>query len=152
MILNKKFFEVGTASDLVKASKVSTPLGQMVAVVTDEAVCFLEFADGWKLDEQQKQGFVYGSNKVSERLEDELLRYFEGRLKEFSVPLYFLGTEFQQKVWRELLRIPYGGTRSYKELAEAIGEPKAVRAVTRANGANRLPKNLLPLHLQKVLL
>lgn len=75
----------------------------------------------------------------------ELDRYFAGSLREFASPLRPAGTEFQQRVWRELRRIPYGETISYLELATRIGNPKAVRAVGLANGANPLPV-IVPCH------
>ncbi len=67
---------------------------------------------------------------------DELDQYFTGRLKRFTTPLAFDGTPFQNQVWKELCRIPYGETISYLELANRIKNPKAVRAVGMANGAN----------------
>jgi methylated-DNA-[protein]-cysteine S-methyltransferase len=66
----------------------------------------------------------------------ELDQYFAGRLKKFSTPVAFNGTQFQTTVWQELRRIPYGETISYLELAKRIKNPKAVRAVGLANGAN----------------
>jgi methylated-DNA-[protein]-cysteine S-methyltransferase len=67
---------------------------------------------------------------------DELLAYFAGILRVFSVPLDMQGTDFQLSVWNQLLKIPYGETRSYAHVAEAVGRPKAVRAVGAANGSN----------------
>ena len=69
----------------------------------------------------------------------ELTAYFAGQLREFTVPLTPKGTPFQQKVWAALREIPYGKTRSYKELAIAIGNEKACRAVGMANNRNPLP-------------
>jgi methylated-DNA-[protein]-cysteine S-methyltransferase len=66
----------------------------------------------------------------------QLKSYFAGELREFSLPLDPRGTEFQLRVWRQLETIPYGSTRSYAEIARAVGSPKAVRAVGAANGAN----------------
>ncbi|MFW2148355.1 methylated-DNA--[protein]-cysteine S-methyltransferase [Acinetobacter sp. TY1] len=66
----------------------------------------------------------------------QLSEYFEGQRKIFDLPLDFEGTEFQQKVWQALLTIPFGETRSYKDIAEQIGNVKAVRAVGAANGKN----------------
>ena len=66
----------------------------------------------------------------------QLRAYFAGHLRRFELPLDLVGTEFQRRVWLELTRIPYGETRSYQEMARAIGAPKAVRAVGAANGAN----------------
>jgi O-6-methylguanine DNA methyltransferase len=66
----------------------------------------------------------------------QLRAYFAGELRAFNLALDPAGTEFQKRVWKALLEIPYGETRSYGDLAEAIGSPKAVRAVGAANGAN----------------
>jgi methylated-DNA-[protein]-cysteine S-methyltransferase len=69
----------------------------------------------------------------------QLRAYFAGSLREFRLPLEMDGTEFQLRVWKLLCEIPYGETRSYRDLARALGEPQAVRAVGAANGANPLP-------------
>ncbi|PRO64730.1 methylated-DNA--[protein]-cysteine S-methyltransferase [Alkalicoccus urumqiensis] len=71
--------------------------------------------------------------------EEQLRAYFRGELKEFTVPLDMQGTTFQKLVWRQLEVIPYGETRSYKDIAAAIGLPKSVRAVGGANNKNPLP-------------
>lgn len=68
----------------------------------------------------------------------QLAQYFAGARQSFDLPLDFVGTEFQQKVWRALLTIPFGETRSYSQIATQIGHPKAVRAVGAANGRNPL--------------
>ncbi|MDO8678985.1 MAG: methylated-DNA--[protein]-cysteine S-methyltransferase [Acidobacteriota bacterium] len=73
---------------------------------------------------------------VLKSVRKELDEYFAGRLKAFTIPLAFEGTPFQNQVWKELTRIPYGETISYLELANRIKNPKAVRAVGMANGAN----------------
>ena len=66
----------------------------------------------------------------------QLQEYFSGQRSAFDVPLEFIGTDFQKKVWQALLNIPYGQTRSYRDIAEQIGNSKAVRAVGAANGKN----------------
>ena len=71
--------------------------------------------------------------------------YFAGKRRNFTIPLLFVGTDFQKKVWNKLLEIPYGKTVSYGELARMIGMPKAVRAVANANGANAI-SILAPCH------
>lgn len=71
--------------------------------------------------------------------ERQLHAYFSGQLRCFDLPLAMSGTPFQQRVWRELLKIPYGETRSYSEVAQKIGAPAAVRAVGAANGSNPIP-------------
>ena len=81
---------------------------------------------------------VPGANEHLARLRDELADYFAGTVKQFSVPLIYPGTPFEHRVWDELLRIPYGETRSYDGLARAIGCAGASRAVGGANGRNRI--------------
>lgn len=129
-----------------------TPLGPMVAAATDQAVCFLEFADRRMFREQVrtlarrfKLPLVPDENPLLTRLKTELQSYFEGRLRTFSVPLLEPGTAFQERVWAELRRIPYGETTSYDVLAERAGSPGAQRAAGTANGMNRLAI-LVPCH------
>jgi len=74
-----------------------------------------------------------------------LAEYFDGKRRRFDLPVDLYGTPFQLRVWRELKKIPYGEVRSYKELARAIGSPKAVRAVGGANNKNPVPI-LVPCH------
>ena len=68
----------------------------------------------------------------------ELKEYFEGKRKVFNIPIELKGTDFQKKVWKELLKIPYGETRSYLDIANYIGNPKASRAVGMANSKNNI--------------
>jgi AraC family transcriptional regulator of adaptative response/methylated-DNA-[protein]-cysteine methyltransferase len=86
-----------------------------------------------------------GENIHLRNLRNKLKEYFEGKRKEFAVSLVTPGTEFQQAVWRELLNIPYGSTRSYQEQAVALKRPDSVRAVANANGMNRISL-LIPCH------
>jgi methylated-DNA-[protein]-cysteine S-methyltransferase len=76
------------------------------------------------------------TNKWMNQAAEELRAYFAGNLRVFSVPLDMQGTDFQLSVWNHLVKIPYGETRSYAQVAEAVGRPKAVRAVGAANGSN----------------
>lgn len=133
-------------------SWLRSPLGPLVAGATDEGICLLEFTDRRMLETQfavVRKLFdgpvIPGSNKHLEKLREELARYFAGSLRNFSVPLVYPGTPFQRRVWEQLLAIPYGETRSYAALAEAVGKPKAVRAVGHANGLNRIGI-LIPCH------
>jgi AraC family transcriptional regulator of adaptative response/methylated-DNA-[protein]-cysteine methyltransferase len=82
--------------------------------------------------------FVPGQNKYFNKLDKQLKEYFDGKRKEFDVPLSLPGTDFQLKVWKELQRIPFGSTRSYQEQAIALKNPKAIRAVAQANRDNRI--------------
>ncbi|MDU4861383.1 MAG: methylated-DNA--[protein]-cysteine S-methyltransferase [Terrisporobacter othiniensis] len=75
----------------------------------------------------------------------QLKEYFEGNRRTFDLPLETRGTEFQKKVWDELLKIPYGETKSYKDIAIAIGNEKACRAIGMANNKNHIPI-IIPCH------
>ena len=85
------------------------------------------------------EGSRYGIHPIATEAVRQLRAYFAGQLRHFDLPLDLRGTDFQLRVWRELERIPYGETRSYLQIAEAIGAPRAVRAVGAANGANPIP-------------
>ena len=76
---------------------------------------------------------------------EQLREYFAGKRRTFDIPLALQGTEFQLAVWNELLRVPYGDTITYAELARRIGRPSAIRAVGAANGANPIPV-IVPCH------
>ncbi|OUS25983.1 cysteine methyltransferase ['Osedax' symbiont bacterium Rs2_46_30_T18] len=76
---------------------------------------------------------------------NQLEQYFSGQRQEFDLPLLFAGTEFQQRVWQQLVKVPYGITSSYLELSEALGNVKAIRAVATANGANAI-SIIVPCH------
>lgn len=125
-------------------ARIETPIGPMVATATGDAVCLLEFGDRRGLARQMETAPRDG-NPVLDRLRAELSEYFDGVRRRFDVPVTFRGTPFQERVWRLLLEIPYGGTCSYEELALRTGNPEAVRAVARANGANRIAI-LIPCH------
>ena len=136
----------------ILAALLETPLGPMLAAVSDSGVCQLEFADRRGLEQSYaemrrrfKMPVVPGENSVMEQLRSELAAYFEGELKEFATPLAISGTEFQESVWDELLKIPYGETANYEEVAKRIDAPTACRAVARANGSNRI-YILIPCH------
>lgn len=142
----------GNDTRIVHLNRVQTPLGPMLVGTTDRALCLLEFVDRHMLKTQLHRlqtklnsSFIPGSNAVTKNVADQLTQYFEGSLKQFSIPLKLPGSNFQQKVWRGLQTIPYGKTRSYKEQAQQLGNEKAVRAVARANGDNRIAI-IIPCH------
>ena len=137
---------------LIPTTRILTPLGPMLAGATDEGICLLEFVDRRMLETQLSRlskllnaKIVPGSHSYFDPLNKQLNEYFAGTRKEFDLPLLLPGTEFQKKVWAGLRAIPYGSTRSYKEQANVIGSPGAVRAVARANGDNRIAI-LIPCH------
>jgi O-6-methylguanine DNA methyltransferase len=119
----------------VVTALIDSPLGPLAAGVTDEGVCRLEFTD-LRPDRPTDTDGTPGPHLFLDRLRDDLADYFAGQLREFTVPVVCRGTPFQDKVWRELLRIPFGETRSYADIARAIGDANASRAVGSANGRN----------------
>lgn len=86
-----------------------------------------------------------GNTEVIDDLMVQLSDYFSGKLKVFDIPLMLCGSEFQQSVWKALLKIPFGETTSYQELTMKLGSPKAIRAVASANGANAISV-IVPCH------
>ena len=132
--------------------RINTPIGEMLAIATDEAICMLDFVDSknW-LKDQEILVKHYEATQVDEdsfllsELEKQLREYFAKERKEFSLPLALMGTSFQEEVWKVLQTIPYGEVRSYKEQATAVGNPKGVRAVANANGKNRI-SIVIPCH------
>ena len=112
-----------------------SPVGPLLLAGDHDALHVLAFGVGSRRREIDAawQPDVKG---VLGPIRKELDQYFAGRLKKFSTPVAFSGTQFQTSVWQELRRIPYGETISYLELAKRIRNPKAVRAVGLANGAN----------------
>lgn len=115
---------------------LDSPVGQLQLVANETALVAV-------LWENEKPDRVRLASLVEDHKHPILLKtakqlneYFAGKCQIFDLPLDFSGTEFQQKVWQALLTIPFGETRSYKQIAEQIGNVKAVRAVGAANGKN----------------
>ncbi len=136
----------------VNLTQFETPLGTMIACATDKGICLLDFHDRKILEKEFKDiskslnaTIQEGDNKYFGVLKEQLEAYFKGELKEFDIPLVIIGTDFQKKVWEELLKIPYGKTISYQEEALGMGKPTAVRAVANANGMNKI-SIIIPCH------
>jgi O-6-methylguanine DNA methyltransferase len=128
------------------STTLNTPIGGLLIATTSKGICLLDFIDMEERLERQlarveklfctKAG--QGSHPYLDQLEKELGEYFSGRRQDFDVPLDYKGTDFHVQAWHALLRIPYGETRSYQQQAEAISNPKAVRAVASANHHNKI--------------
>ena len=115
---------------------VDSPCGPLTLVAEGGALRGLYMVDQRHRPEQQTFGEPDPGAAIFARAEAELKEYFAGQRHEFEVPLAFAGTPFQQLVWAELRKIPYGTTISYGELADRLGNPTASRAVGLANGKN----------------
>ncbi|MCC3763275.1 methylated-DNA--[protein]-cysteine S-methyltransferase [Glycomyces sp. TRM65418] len=111
---------------------MESPLGRLAVAAVDEGLTYVHMG----VEEVEETWGPEEPTPVLEAAVDQLSAYFAGDLKEFDLPLAPVGTAFQRRVWAELAKIPYGETCSYLEVAERIGDRKAVRAVGLANGRN----------------
>ena len=118
---------------------LKSPIGQMIITADEEAVnsIFFVFPD--------TEMPIENSNEVLEISKQQLNEYFSGERKEFDVKINQKGTEFQQKVWNELIKIPHGKTVSYNYIAERVGGKNMMRAVGSANGKNQI-SIIVPCH------
>ncbi|WP_083100303.1 bifunctional transcriptional activator/DNA repair enzyme AdaA [Pseudophaeobacter leonis] len=130
---------------LLLADWIDTPLGAMVAISCQHQLHLLEFADRKALPREmirrqkaQPGGIGFGRPPPTQQVAGELSRYFAGTEARFDTPLALHGTAFERDVWRYLLQIPAGETRSYSQIARDLGRASATRAVARANGSNQI--------------
>lgn len=137
---------------VLHAERIATPLGLMLALARDEGLVLLDFVDRRGLERKlgeirRRLGctVVPGSHPHLTAAAAQLERYFSGRAATFSLPLAPVGSPFEQAAWRYLQTIPPGETRSYAQMAAALGRPGAARAVGRANGMNFLAL-VIPCH------
>jgi AraC family transcriptional regulator of adaptative response/methylated-DNA-[protein]-cysteine methyltransferase len=124
----------------------------MIAIANESGLLLLEFIDRRGLEREverlrnkTKSAIIPGRTKPIDLIEKELEQYFQCGQKKFNTPIVMLGSDFQKNVWHELIKIPPGETRSYADIAKAIKQPSACRAVARANGANQLAI-IIPCH------
>jgi AraC family transcriptional regulator of adaptative response/methylated-DNA-[protein]-cysteine methyltransferase len=138
--------------NILNSAWLDTPLGSMLTISDKDSLYLLEFAEKHSLEREiehlrikTKSTIIPGRTAITDSIEEELASYFVGKLETFKTPIHMLGSPFQKMVWQELMRIPYGETRSYLAQAEAIKKPTAFRAVANANGANPLAI-IIPCH------
>lgn len=131
---------------------LDSPLGKLFILADETSLYMLEYDIEERLEKQLNRLYKILPHTITERktapiksLEKELGDYFCGKLKAFKTPFELIGTPFQKKVWKELLKTPYGKTQSYKSQAQKMGSPKAFRAVGNANGQNCL-SIIIPCH------
>lgn len=127
----------------IKTRRYESPCGTLLLGSFGDNLCLCD----WQIEKRRghvdgrlkrilNAEFEEGTSEVIEQAVRQLDEFFAGKRRVFDLPLLFVGTDFQKKVWSELLNIPFGETISYKEMARRIGLPTAVRAVANANGAN----------------
>lgn len=129
-----------------------SPLGEITIGVTNKGLCLLEFDDEKRIENHFNHFKNYWDIEIVEKettitqtTKNQLDEYFLSKRTQFDIALDFVGINFQISVWNELLKVPYGSTRSYKEQAIAVGNLKAIRAVATANGENRI-SIIVPCH------
>lgn len=131
--------------NVIKIKRYESPCGVLMLGSFGDELCLCD----WQVEKHRghvdrrlkrmlEAEFEEGTSEVIEKAARQLDEFFARQRREFDVPLLFTGTDFQKTVWNELLRIPFGQTISYGEMARRIGMPKAVRAVANANGANSM--------------
>ncbi len=130
---------------IILINRLTTPLGPMFVCATDLGICLLEFTDRKMLETEFKDlqkrlnaEILIGENSHIKQLKKELQEYFDGQRKQFEVELDTPGTDFQQEAWNALQEIPFGTTSTYEQQAQKLNQPKAIRAVGRANGMNKI--------------
>lgn len=115
----------------------NTKIGELSIEIKDKTIIGLSFGQGGNKDYLQKyykdEVLIEGKDHT---YHDEIIRYLQGDLKNFTKEISYRGTEFQMKVWDQIQKIPYGETRTYKDIAEIIGSPRAYRAVGGALNKN----------------
>ncbi len=137
---------------LIQANVISTPIGRMLSLSTEEYLFLLEFMDRRglereieKIRKKHNARIVVGNTAINKLVEEQLGLYFSKKSNHFSVPLYLDGTDFQKKVWQILEKIPMGQIMTYQNIADQLGNVDYVRAVGNANGANQIAI-LIPCH------
>jgi methylated-DNA-[protein]-cysteine S-methyltransferase len=122
---------------LLQQWKMNSPVGTLYLVASEAGLRGV-FWESQALPQASSRAGKNPGRKILAEAERQLIEYFSRRRREFDLPLDFSGTPFQERVWRELRRIPYGETIAYRDLARKIGRAKAVRAVGTTNGKNPL--------------
>ena len=145
--------ETGTRQVITKVycTSFDSRIGRIYVASTDEGVCKISVPKETRKDffDWLKQHFdvdaIIDNRSRNKDVIDQLTRYFNGKLAKFTCPIDLMGTPFQVRVWKELTKIQYGSTITYKSLSKRASAPKAFQAVGRANGANPLPI-IIPCH------
>lgn len=125
-------------SKTLHSKVISSPIGKLTLVADEQFLREIRFGD-------DDCATVPHTNAVLDQVDQQLLEYFNGERKCFDLPLAPQGTSFQQQVWKQLLTVGFGELASYQDIATAINNPKAVRAVGAANGRNPIPI-IIPCH------
>ncbi|MDB5038742.1 MAG: ogt1 [Bacteriovoracaceae bacterium] len=121
------------------SKKIKSPIGELTLIANEKSLVTILLPKGKLSKSKLLSQAEKGDNSVLKKTEKQLNEYFTGRRKNFDLPLEASGTDFQKIVWKALYKIPFGVTKSYGDIADEIGSPKASRAVGGANGRNPIP-------------
>ncbi len=113
-----------------------SPIGMLKIGAADGCINELSFADDG--DDTSLVQPTFSNHPILHQCTEQLIEFFNGRRTVFQIPIYQAGTEFQQRVWNQLLQIPFGKTISYTDLAKRLGDPKVIRAAASTNGKNKI--------------
>ena len=142
-------YAAGADGLTIRYITVNTKLGEVVVASTEKGICCVQFLDGSApevaLGAEFPRAMLVREDKPSKEIADAILILVSGNPVRLSLPVDLRGTLFQQQVWQELRKIPVGATRSYAQVAEALGRPTATRAVARACATNRVAM-IVPCH------
>lgn len=141
-----------TARLMINLQHYDSPCGRLVLASIGDESCLCDWNDMPSAERNMRRlaryvnaSFKTETSSVLEEAKRQLDEYFAGKRKSFDIRLHLVGTDFQHEVWNALLNISYGTTKSYKDIAQSIGKPQAVRAVAGAIGANGI-SILIPCH------
>jgi len=124
---------------------MTSSIGDLYIIANDTYLLSLIMEVSWDREKKKFDNLLYKENTITSLTKKELEEYFSRKREKFDLPLNFKGTPFQEAAWRALLDIPYGMTISYEKQAKNIANPKAIRAIGGANGANPIPI-IIPCH------
>lgn len=141
----KEKMKKDTKKQLMYVQYYDSPCGEIVLASTENSLCLCDWNDRPCAEQNKRRlfrrlnaEFREEPSKVIQRTKEQLDEYFVGKRKAFDIPFFLVGTDFQKRVWNALQEIPFGETRTYKEVAQRVGNVKGVRAVAQAIGANGL--------------
>ncbi|WP_109830285.1 methylated-DNA--[protein]-cysteine S-methyltransferase [Reichenbachiella versicolor] len=139
-------------NDQIHICTYHSPVGELIIGIYDNQVCLCDWkyrnmraSVDQRIGSSLKAHYIENLHPLAEVVMNQLNEYFNKSRKVFELPLLMVGTEFQRSVWDMLISIPYGQTHSYLQLSQRLGDPKAIRAVASANGANAL-SIIVPCH------
>ncbi|MDG2019228.1 MAG: methylated-DNA--[protein]-cysteine S-methyltransferase [Porticoccaceae bacterium] len=146
------FMRIGDIMNAIHIQYYKTSIGDLILGCFQDRLCMLDFRYRKMrntVDKRIKQGlnadFIEQDHGILQKTRQRIDEYLSAQRKQFDIPILMVGSDFQKQVWQQLMRVSYGQTASYSDLAKRINNEKAVRAVASANGANSIAL-IIPCH------